>query len=609
MKSSLIALAVFASVVAADAVERGDLSEASRAILPADAPVTMTLNNGTVLQGQIVSRTATEVLLKQTKGGITSQFAYPVENIKKIEEQSLCDTWAKALKARPFDPAIQLEAAAYAQEIQLYKEFAELCPRADGAAELTARHASLTNDLANLNAGRSKVGGVWLPPVAAAVRRFDMYTEQIAKVEARFPGIQAESYPANPRAKQAYNQIEQQRRDVARELPKTVTGLVPTMIEQRQFDLAAEEAHAFMTFWITRVIRTEAGRSDSQKLQQVLEGMDFNYITRLEEQIAEAWRASVTNQPVVTPPGLATNEVYVPGGYFLMGGKTATIADDTFPFRLVYVSPFVLSKYEVSNAEYRKFVDHVRATGDSSMEHPGAPPLKDHAPEGWKFPDLNGDNQPVVGVDWFDAYAFATWKGCRLPTEAEWEFAARASDGRAWPWGDDTARLPLINAPKGRNFIASEVTRLRPPPPQPKESSSLFGKSNEPSAPPPVTLSASTWNIDMVLPPEAPSDYFPDTSSAYSPFGVLHMSGNAAEWVADVYGKDYYQTAPLRNPTGPEAGQDHVLRGGSYLSDDRELATYWRGVAASENERNGLHASGRPVAGIRLARSLPLATP
>jgi formylglycine-generating enzyme required for sulfatase activity len=147
----------------------------------------------------------------------------------------------------------------------------------------------------------------------------------------------------------------------------------------------------------------------------------------------------------------------VPAGPFLMGDPPAK-GEKPARARKVVVKAFYVDRTEVTNAQYRAFLAWVKKHGDATVRHPRQPAGKDHTPRYWKpfrpkllrttgmarlqpFDDETfcGDTQPVVGVDWFDAYAYARWAGKRLPTEAEWEKAARGTDGRTWPWGNEWA--------------------------------------------------------------------------------------------------------------------------------------------------------------------------
>ncbi|MCA9485166.1 MAG: SUMF1/EgtB/PvdO family nonheme iron enzyme, partial [Nitrospina sp.] len=117
---------------------------------------------------------------------------------------------------------------------------------------------------------------------------------------------------------------------------------------------------------------------------------------------------------------------------------------------------FYIDRHEVTNAQYRLFLDWVAANSDTTVRHPEQPPGKNHTPRYWnlwrpallrqtgmdrmqQFNDatFRKPDHPVVGIDWFDAYAYSRWAGKRLPSEAEWEKAARGTDGRIWPWGND----------------------------------------------------------------------------------------------------------------------------------------------------------------------------
>jgi formylglycine-generating enzyme required for sulfatase activity len=216
---------------------------------------------------------------------------------------------------------------------------------------------------------------------------------------------------------------------------------------------------------------------------------------------------------------------------------------DERPAHPVRLKAFAIDRYEVTNAQYRKFLAAVQKSGDTAWAHPNQPRGKDHTPRYWK--DFNpllkdpayarlaqysaatftADDKPVVGVDWFDAYAYARWAGKRLPTEAEWELAARGPDGRRWPWGNDWD-WGLCNI--GGEKLASDVKSP--------------GKEKD----------------GFIYP--APVGSFP---GGRSPFGCDDMAGNAAEWVADWYAPDTYATDTAENPHGPATGTERAVRGGS----------------------------------------------
>jgi len=198
--------------------------------------------------------------------------------------------------------------------------------------------------------------------------------------------------------------------------------------------------------------------------------------------------------------------VLVPAGEFTMGSATGDA--DERPAHQVYLDSFLIDRYEVTVEQYAAFLQE---TGTSS-------------PSDWRMMNqLSNKKRPVSNVDWADAAAYCKWAGKRLPTEAEWEKAARGTDGRLYPWGNE--------------------------PPTPRHAN--YGQ-------------AGSGNNGAL----APVGSFEEGKS---PYGVYDMAGNVWEWVSDWYSQDYYKTGPLRNPTGPPKGDYKVIRGGSWGSSPKDL--------------------------------------
>jgi len=186
--------------------------------------------------------------------------------------------------------------------------------------------------------------------------------------------------------------------------------------------------------------------------------------------------------------------VWVPNGEFLMGSEER--AGYTHQHK-VYLDGYWMYKYEVTVVQYRKFCS------ETGKQMPKAPEW------GW------GDNHPIVCVAWQDAVDYAKWAGASLPTEAQWEKAARGTDGREYPWGNQWDAL----------------------------------KCNEGSKGPKQTQPVGSYDAGA------------------SPYGSMDMAGNVFEWCGDWYAADYYKSGPSRNPTGPTDGSCRVLRGGGWYSD------------------------------------------
>lgn len=211
---------------------------------------------------------------------------------------------------------------------------------------------------------------------------------------------------------------------------------------------------------------------------------------------------------VAEPVSTASSEtmVVVPAGWFLRGQDDGP--QSSRPQRWVYLDAFAIDRTEVTNAA---FVEFVTTTGtqvrDLDLQATAERP-----------------NDPASGIIWKHADAFCQWAGKRLPTEAEWEKAARSADGRRYPWGDEW---------------------------DPSRANTADG---------------------------GPGDVMPVGSfpAGASPCGALDMAGNVAEWVTDYFDAAYYSYAPDYNPLGPTRVVDHVLRGGSWASPAAHALTFFR---------------------------------
>jgi formylglycine-generating enzyme required for sulfatase activity len=220
------------------------------------------------------------------------------------------------------------------------------------------------------------------------------------------------------------------------------------------------------------------------------------------------------SQTLEQKPPAETPMVLIPEGPFEMGAAGTQALEDERPRHRVMLDAFMMDVHEVTTAQYGTFLT---ATGWA-------------VPWLWETvsPVLHSD-RPVIGVDWHDADAYCRWKGKRLPTEAEWEKAARGVDGRLYPWGNQVPTKEVANFALGARFSYSQV----------------------------------------LMPVQS-------YESGRSPFGLYQMAGNVGEWVSDWYSANYYEHSPEANPLGPENGQFKVLRGGSWSDLPKYLLTYGR---------------------------------
>ena len=219
--------------------------------------------------------------------------------------------------------------------------------------------------------------------------------------------------------------------------------------------------------------------------------------------------------------------VSIPESTFLMGStpeetkaayedaklRSSMLEQHTFhaelPRHPVYLSTYEISRYEITNAQYRAFVE--------ATDRPT--PRGHNGEETWADEALNGDTQPVVGVTWFDAQAFAEWIGGSLPTEAQWERAARGAEGRTYPWGNT--------------------------PPKARQHANFARRYNHP----------------------IPVGQFP---KGESPNGIADLAGNVWEWCLDEYSPTFYQQHSGGTPQDPlnlrfrDVLRARVIRGGAW---------------------------------------------
>jgi formylglycine-generating enzyme required for sulfatase activity len=271
---------------------------------------------------------------------------------------------------------------------------------------------------------------------------------------------------------------------------------------------------------------------------------------------------SVNEQPFALIAALHDDMALVPAGEFLMGSPADSdgLLDEQ-PQRLVLTGTFLIDRNEVTNAAYERFV---QATGHR------APMNANPASTVWeKNAPISGiGNHPVINVSWEDAVAYCTWMGRRLPTEAEWEKAARGTDGRRYPWGNewDFKKANSASYWAGRTIDFQSGADW--------EAFWIRGEGSK--------ISKDKGIKGEVL--TMPIASFPESTS---PYGLHDMAGNVAEWVQDWYNPNYYKDAPLSDPQGPSRGAIKAMRGGSWLKPAISLRTSDRDWGTMDSRPSG----------------------
>jgi sulfatase modifying factor 1 len=284
---------------------------------------------------------------------------------------------------------------------------------------------------------------------------------------------------------------------------------------------------------------------------------------KLTQQAATRPEPTITATPgpkagdVSTNPMDGLNVVYIPQGSFTMGSNDNYTKRRGFcltPQHKVTLDEYWVDQTEVTVAAFRKFVEATGYTTEgeangnagwiwdykindwAKIESPDSGPTWER-PLGGKKPATGIDDHPVTQVSWNDSVAYCEWAGGRLPTEAEWERAARGDhDTRPYPWGSEGVDDNLLN----------------------------FGEKS-------FKCRFCDFHYNDGYQYTAPVGSFPDGAS---PFGLFDMAGNAFEWVQDSYdGSSCYPSRPVTNPVPPDDGKERIMRGGSYAEYD---GIYWK---------------------------------
>ncbi|MBD3286075.1 SUMF1/EgtB/PvdO family nonheme iron enzyme [candidate division WOR-3 bacterium] len=232
--------------------------------------------------------------------------------------------------------------------------------------------------------------------------------------------------------------------------------------------------------------------------------------------------------------------IHVPAGTFMMGSPPwdEDAYENEMPQHSVYLDGYYISKYEITNAQFCEFLN------EEGNLYQGFKCIgiddkwglcQIYEQDGQYYVESGKDNYPAICVTWYGAKAFSEWLDGRLPTEAEWEKAARGEDKRKYPWGNDEPSIQLAKYDHGDSTQVNTV----------------------------------------------PVGYYPDGISAY---GCFDMAGNVIEWVNDWYDYDYYEISPDSNPQGPDEGSMKVIRGGGWWSWPDELRCSYRYWAYTYSE-------------------------
>ncbi|MBN2695537.1 formylglycine-generating enzyme family protein [bacterium] len=218
----------------------------------------------------------------------------------------------------------------------------------------------------------------------------------------------------------------------------------------------------------------------------------------------------------------------IPAGTFMMGSESGESNEK--PVHEVTLSAYKIDQYEVTVSQFEACV----TAGNCSSGNYSV-----YDSNSCNYNRSEFGNHPMNCVNWNGAVEYCQWKGKRLPTEAEWEYAARGNDGRVYPWGDQAVTCNYAVMDEGGDGCGED----------------------------------RTWEVGS-------------KQAGKSPFGLYDMSGNVYEWVNDWYLETYDSSSPTNNPQGPSSGEDKVLRGGGWRSSNNYLRSSYRYSLTPSNTYN-----------------------
>ncbi len=334
-------------------------------------------------------------------------------------------------------------------------------------------------------------------------------------------------YPSSPYLSEIKVKIEELREDIVR-------------LRQDNYDKCLTQAKDLETQGLfldafKQLIEAKEYTSDFSEVTGLIGDLEINYLASkgIAPQGDQRDSTSGLHQSITSHPDEA-GMILVPAGKFTMGNRNGE--PDEQPTHSVDVDDYYMDLYEVTNARFSAFVKVTNHKTDAEKKGYGWiwQDLEPQKVNGASWKDPRGDktgikkimDHPVVQISWPDAAAYAKWAGKRLPTEAEWEKAARGTQGYVYPWGNQWKMKHCY-----------------------------------------YVLLAGDGAVSV-------NEY----ALGKSPYGCYQMAGNVFEWCHDWYAQDYYRKADAKdNPRGPQSGRVHVIRGGSWIVSRKLLATTLRG--------------------------------